>query len=246
MAASIKMRWKRCLNELRFVHEELEFVGDISQKAGGDFQVYYQEYCGREGFNLEELNQRHAHQLQELYKTQTREQDHESPPPDSDSNCALVPHRPPLSKVLNSVPNTEPPPQSCDYEMTQDEIEIHNAFHKVFRKIALQIHPDKIEDAPPYEKSEKRKLFTDAKAALEERKYFILLEIAERIGVSTPRNYRQQIRWMKTQLKDLNAQLAYEQKTYNYLFSECDTNDEKDRLLKQFMTQVFGPQLFEK
>ena len=130
--------------------------------------------------------------------------------------------------------------------MTQDELEIHETFNKLFRRIAMILHPDKLPrhlDAP--ERKEKTKLFTDAKEALEKRKYFTLLDTAERLKIATPRNYRQQIRWMKKELKILNDVIYKEKKTYYYVFSECEEITEKDRVIKRFMTQVFGPQIFQ-
>ena len=130
--------------------------------------------------------------------------------------------------------------------MTQDELELHEAFNKLFRKIALVLHPDKLSSqlSEP-ERIEKTQMFTDAKQALDKRKYFVLLDIAEKLKIATPRNYKQQIRWMKKELKILNQVIYKEKKTYNYVFSECEEDAEKDRVIKSFMKQVFGPQIFQ-
>ena len=244
MSVSLKLRWKRYLNELRFVHEEITLVAEINKDTSRDFQSYYEEFCAREDIDLEELNHQHAQKIQALYNTQTEEEGSEHPELDSDNNCALVPHLPPLSKILNSDEARESVQQPSEYEMTQDEIEMHEAFHRVFRKIALKIHPDKVETENPDDKKRHLEMFKKAKSSFEDRQYFILLEIAEQLKVSVPRNYRQQIRWMKIQIEQLAEKLAHEQKTYNYLFAECDSDTERDQLIQRFMAQIFGTEVF--
>jgi hypothetical protein len=108
------------------------------------------------------------------------------------------------------------------------------------------LHPDKL---PPNltkaERQDKLKMFKEAKTALEERRYFVLLDLAQKFNISLPRNYKQQIRWMKKEIVSLSAIVKKEKDTYNYLFSECETQEEKDYIVKRFMRQIFGPEIFE-
>ena len=83
-------------------------------------------------------------------------------------------------------------------------------------------------------------MFNEAKESLEQKKYFVLLELAEKFGVATPKNYEQQIRWMKKSLGALTLKVEEKKTTYNYLFSECETRDEKDEIVKKFIRQLFG------
>ncbi len=108
------------------------------------------------------------------------------------------------------------------------------------------LHPDKLpRDMNITERKGKTKMFTDAKEALEKKRYFVLLDTAEKLKIATPRNYRQQIRWMKKEVKILNDVIHKEKKTYNYVFSECEEEAEKDQVIMRFMKQVFGPQIFQ-
>ena len=83
-------------------------------------------------------------------------------------------------------------------------------------------------------------MFTKAKTALEDRKYFILIDYAERLNIPTPKNYKQQIRWMKIELDSVRSSTAAITRTYNYSFAEAETEEQKDNLVRKFMTQVFG------
>jgi len=82
--------------------------------------------------------------------------------------------------------------------------------------------------------------FKEANRALRDRDYFILIEIAEELDISLPKNYDQQTRWMKNQLKELSDKVRREKTTYNYLFTEKETKSEKDILIRQFVQQLFG------
>lgn len=246
MSASAKLRWKRYVSELRFAHEELQFVQDISAAGAREFQTHYEDFCARNEIDLKSLNQEHSENIQGLYASNADDGANDNPQLDTDSNSALVLHDGNPAKFVNSEIEEEYSEQLCEYQMTQDELELHEAFNKLFRKIALVLHPDKLSvqlSAP--ERTEKTQMFTDAKQALDKRKYFVLLDIAEKLKLATPRNYKQQIRWMKKELKILNQVIQKEKSTYNYVFSECEEDSEKDRVIKRFMKQVFGPQIFQ-
>jgi hypothetical protein len=83
-------------------------------------------------------------------------------------------------------------------------------------------------------------MFKQAKEALDKEDYFILLEMSERFNIRTPSNYRQQTRWMKARSKQIEQQILAERNTYNYVFSECETEQDKERIIKNFLRQLFG------
>ena len=121
------------------------------------------------------------------------------------------------------------------------EKEIHDSFNKLFRRIAMELHPDKLSKIKSEEeKKHKTQKFNEAKQALDKKKYFVLLDLAKELNITTPKNYRQQIRWMKKEITKIENSIDASKKTYNYLFSECDTEEEKDDLIVKFMNQLFG------
>ncbi len=63
-------------------------------------------------------------------------------------------------------------------------------------------------------------------------------EMAEKYQVKLPKNYKQQIRWMKKQIHNIKAQVEKEKKTYNYMFSECETEADRVRLIGSFINQI--------
>ena len=248
MAVSTKIRWKRYINELRFINEELDFVKEINKASSREFQAHYEDYCVKNELDLAGLNKEHSAKLDKLYQGEgTPEDNKQNPELGAYTDGSLVFHNAPPEQQLNSSDGEVYPQQLGDYQMSKDEMEIHEAFNKVFRKIALLLHPDKLDKSlTDEERDVKLNMFKEAKTALEERKYFIILDIAEKFNITTPKNYKQQIRWMKKETGTLNEELSKEKNTYNYIFSECDSDREKDNIVKRFMSQLFGPQVFNK
>jgi hypothetical protein len=228
VAASNKLRWKRLLNELKFLYAEKELVDSISEESAREFEIYYEQFCAHHDLHQKELNQKHSKRIQEIYSEKTI----------ADQCVPLLAGLPVLYEDTQSDKESEP------YIMTKDEIEVYEAFKRVFRKLALLLHPDKIDPTlSATERQEKLRMFKEAKAALESHQYFKLLELAELFKISAPRNYKQQSRWMKREVARLEEEIVREKKTYNYQFAECETDAQKDRLVASFIYQVFGLKL---
>ena len=66
------------------------------------------------------------------------------------------------------------------------------------------------------------------------------MDIAEKLNITTPKNYDLQIRWMKREAKALNEKIASEKNKYNFVFSEAETDEEKDAIIEKFLHQLFG------
>jgi hypothetical protein len=82
--------------------------------------------------------------------------------------------------------------------------------------------------------------FRTANKALDNKEYFILIDIAEKLDIALPTNYNQQIRWMSDRLDKINRELMKQKSTYSYMFSEKQTKEEKDLLMRQFVKQLFN------
>ena len=44
---------------------------------------------------------------------------------------------------------------------------------------------------------------------------------------------------MKRKATKLEGKIHHEKKTYNYLFAESETDEEKDHIIRQFLKQLF-------
>tara|TARA_R110001599_G_scaffold332528_1_gene548027 strand:+ start:191 stop:913 length:723 start_codon:yes stop_codon:yes gene_type:complete len=237
MGVTDSLRWKRILNELIYLNEESEFVKSIIHDAYPEFQKYYNNFCERLSYDIERLNKKNSEKIRKMYGVDEEVEEVEQVKEAlTEMQQQLVKYSEP--KVLNSEPDPEP---SNEYEMTKDEAELHECFRALFKKVAMELHPDRLSAAlSTEEKGKKIAKFNAAKSALDDRKYFVVLEIAAELGIKTPKNYKQQIRWMKKEIEALKHAIAHSKTTYNYLFADCESEHEKDELIKKFMTQLFG------
>jgi hypothetical protein len=241
MAAINKIKWKRLLNELTFLHEENDLIESVISDSNKDFQEYYQSFCDKMSFDIERLNQKNHDRISQLYgvdKADVNDVEETRKLLEDTYNEITKYLEPP---VYSFEENKEEEVADNEYEMTQDEKEMHDTFTKLFRSLAMKLHPDKLSSSlTDEERADMIDLFNKAKLALDERRYFVLLELAYRFNIKTPRNYKQQIRWMKKEVETLKNKVHQQKQTYNYAFAECETELEKDNLIKKFMTQLFN------
>tara|TARA_R110002020_G_scaffold295713_1_gene511280 strand:- start:12348 stop:13079 length:732 start_codon:yes stop_codon:yes gene_type:complete len=242
MAVAHKLKWKRILNKLKFYHTELESVKEMSRAAAPDFQEYYENFCATNNVDIQQLNQTHKDRLSELYgQPYAHASDDNESDVDGSDESAIVVHKNPSPGYQQASPEVE------GLHMSQEEQEIHDVFAKLFKKIALVVHPDRI-DSTVSENRRKDMIssFQKANQAFEEKKYFILLEIAEALSISTPKNYSQQSRWMMKEIVIIESLIECEKSTYNFKFADRETGDERDTLMRQFLFQLFKVQLPQK
>ena len=227
MRARDLLKWKRALNEIKFKHEELELIKEICQSHGVEFHMFMEEYCEQNGINLKKLNQekgaREAKAKQEFQAIEEQQQE------------------PPKGKMVvseNHFTENAPPVEEMFVE-EKDHDEMRHAFKDLFKKLALNLHPDRAAGLTAEEREVRLSMFKDAKQALDNGDYFLLLEMSEKFNIRMPKNYKQQTRWMKARIKQLNQEIQAEKHTYNYVFSECETIDEKVKIVRNFLRQIF-------
>ncbi len=236
MSATTKLKWRKLTGKLRHLYDELEIVQDMSTAAGGDFQQYYEEFCTKNDIDLAELNSQHAERIKKLYPEESKEENQQEYTGSTAITVAETEEEPEAA-----TPKTEASVIDPEFTHTDDR-EMHEIFSKLFKKLATVLHPDKLanSDYTEEQKTEFESMFTSAKTALEEKRYFILIDYAERLNVPTPRNYKQQMKWMKKELETVRGSIAKVTRTYNYSFAEAEDDEQRDKLIKKFMQQVFG------
>ncbi len=230
MPINKKLKWRRCLSSLKFLHEELDYIKAVSRDAAPEFEAFYRKFCAEKNVNINELDRQHKQKLDKLYGRNVIADNETQDEPEIDN----------VSDTAIAVHNKKIPQDDKEYQMTADEMVIHEAFTKLFKKIALKIHPDKIDKTLSTEETKSRvSMFQDSLKALEDKKYFILLDVAEQFNITTPKNYEPQIRWMKAEAERLHKAIHTEKNTYNYCFAEAETDEEKQVLIRKFLHQLF-------
>ena len=84
--------------------------------------------------------------------------------------------------------------------------------------------------------------FTFAKNALDKKDYFKLIQLAKKYNIYIPENYTLQLRWFRKERDSLRNNIEQIKTTYNYKFAECETDEQKDNLIKQFIWHLFRVQ----
>jgi hypothetical protein len=219
VSAYQKLKWKKTVNEFKFTSEELKLIKSIARSAASDFQKYYESYLESKALDLHQLNQENKERIKSQARPSDGRPEHKAVHPTSDCTDLVV-YKPIYSE--EQIEKTE-----ADYVLTQDDIELHQEFTKLFKKIAMEVHPDKINvyDYDFLQRQERSRDFKDANSALSNRQYFTLIEIAEKYEISPPRNYAQQRRWMKREIKKLTNQINLEtmsaQKSFKISHNKC-------------------------
>ncbi len=226
MRARDLVKWKRALNEIKFKHEELELVKEICDGHGVDFQMFMERYCAENNIDLKSLNHKRNSNIAKQ-KAQEKE-------------IKEIEQQPEPGMVRMENPTTENAPEVREIDIeSNDKDEMHKTFKDLFKKLALNLHPDRAGALTAEEREVRLSMFKDAKQALDKGDYFLLLEMSERFNIRIPKNFKQQTRWMKARIKQLDQEINNQKHTYNYIFSEAETESEKAQIVKNFLRQIF-------
>jgi hypothetical protein len=229
MSMSKKLKWRRAINELKYLYSELELITQTCKDASRDFEMYYREYCARTGLNIGELERQNSERMANLFG------ETELPVIEDGLEEAEI-----TPGTLICVDNPKEF-DSADTSFTEEDKEIHEIFSKLFKKIAIALHPDKVSalDISPFLAEEMIDTFKSAKKAYDERKYFVLIEVAEKYEIYPPDNYSRQSKWFRRESARVQSLITSQKNTYNYIFSECP-DWQKDELIRRFLNRLFG------
>ena len=227
MRARDLLKWKRALNEIKFKHEELQLIKEICDSHGSPFQIFLEDYCANNGINLSRLN---AEKGVREAKIKAQQAEHKAIE-EKKQEQGIVQSQNPFT------PNAPPVEELFVEERDQDQM--HRVFRDLFKKLALHLHPDRAQGLTADERQDRLSMFKDAKQALDDGDYFLLLDMSERFNIRIPKNFKQQTRWMKARTKQIDQEIQAQKHTYNYVFSECETEEEKVKIVKNFLRQIF-------
>jgi hypothetical protein len=227
MRARDLIKWKRALNEIKFKHEELQLIKEICDSHGSPFQIFLEDYCAKNGIDLPRLN---AEKSAREAKVKKQEEE----------NRAIEDNTQPQGMIkLQNLHTPNAPPVEDLFVEHRDQDEMYRMFRDLFKKLALHLHPDRAQGLTADERQDRLSMFKDAKQALDDGDYFLLLDMSERFNIRVPKNFKQQTRWMKARIRQIDQEINSKKNTYNYVFSECETEEEKNKVVKNFLTQIF-------
>lgn len=223
--------WKRLINEIGFLYDELDLIEELTKDAGIEFEMYYRAYCARNDIDRNKMNAQNREKIKDLYG----------------KDPEILPQDLPVSEFSGSADIVVSERETTDEEQLEFEQremfkELHEDYNKLFKKLALKLHPDKIENYIADDEYKKKLSwdFSKAKSAIEKKNYYTLIQLAKKYDIYIPEKYELQNKWFKKQRDKLGAEVNQLKGTYNYKFAECDTDAHRDRLMASFISQVFG------
>jgi len=110
---------------------------------------------------------------------------------------------------------------------------------KLFRKIAIMAHPDKLTKLDDYERDRKAELFLKAREAAEAGKWFALVETANALGIETPKPDEEQIGLLNSESESIDKEIEDIEATYAWLMYNLK-NDAQRKLLMTTYLKVLG------
>ena len=227
-----RLRWQQLVNQLHYLHEEYELIKEIAAQAAPDFQDYYDSYCRENNIDRDSLTRQIPDWMDKTAHEEVKQT--EEPCDTREVTIATSEHGEEHDQVI----------EREDGEISEDSVE-YKTFHRLFKQLALHLHPDRlIKHNSESEKAERTRMFSEAKRALKQRQYFKLIEYAKKFDVPIPDNYEEQKQWMRREIKHMQQKINTEKITYNYSFAICETREQKDQLMKRFLVQVYGKDVF--
>lgn len=226
-----RTKWKRLINEISFLYDEVSLIDELTKDAGIEFESYYRAFCAKNNVDRNQLNTEHRERIKDLYGKDPEILPQDIPVSEYSGDTSIV---------LSEVETTDE--EQREFEEREMFKELHEDYNKLFKKLALKLHPDRIENYIADDEY-KRKLswdFSQAKSAIEKKKYFDLIKLARKYEVYIPEKYDIQNVWFKKERDKLTNDIQQSKATYNYKFAECENDDERDMLMKLFIKQVFG------
>ncbi len=110
---------------------------------------------------------------------------------------------------------------------------------KLFRKIAIMTHPDKLTKLDDYERERKTELFLKAREAAEAGKWFALVETANALDIQTPKPDEEQIGLLNSESEIIDKDIENIEASYAWIMYNLET-DEQRKLLMTTYLKVLG------
>jgi len=110
---------------------------------------------------------------------------------------------------------------------------------KLFRKIAIMTHPDKLTKLDDYERERKTELFLKAREAAEAGKWFALVETANALDIQTPKPDEEQIGLLNSESEIIDKDIENIEASYAWIMYNLETEEQRKLLMTTYL-KVLG------
>jgi len=126
-----------------------------------------------------------------------------------------------------------------DNEITKiEKQEKDPVLKKLFKNLASETHPDKLEQKPEFEKREKHKIFKECLSALESDDIITMFEMAMKLGIELPKLTREHFISIEKKIKSMQKEINTMTKTYLWCWFTSEDEGTKERLLNELLEKT--------
>ena len=192
-----ELQYKKLLSELTFCNEELGYIEDSIKEVHVEFEQYYAEFLEENNLTKQELEESKTKKFQEFKKEM------EAKPPETDETGIVIME-----------------------EKTDEYLEAKTTFSKMYKKIVMKCHPDKLNIDDDIEHF--HKMNTMFKAAT----------YAYDKGIK-PSNYKKANGHLRREVKEVNGKIKKHKSTFGWKLYEAEEKEAKDKVIKDFIYTLF-------
>jgi len=189
------------MHEVKYLRTELEYQEEVLTEYHQLFEEYYRRWCAENDVDIGQQEQKNADRVEKMIPEPEVLQQN------YDKNNKIIPK-----------------------EHIDDKLDARK-FNKLYRKIAMELHPDK--DTGDADK------FAKASDAYEKGIWSVLLEYALELGIE-PDNLSEMLPLLKKEAKKIREQIKHNSGIFSWKFYECEDDELcKELLIKQFLRYLF-------
>ena len=205
-----ELEYKRLLSELTFRNEELGYIEDSMQDIHVAFELYYSEFLEENNLTKQELEESKTKKFQDFKKEM------ETKMPETDETGIVVVE-----------------------QKTDEYLEAKSTFSKMYKKIVMKCHPDKLNIDDDIEHFHKMNtMFKAATYAYDKGKWSKLIKIGKELGIK-PSNYKKANGHLRREVKEVNGKIDKHKSTFGWKLYQAEEKDDKDKVVKDFIFTLF-------
>ena len=178
-----RKKYNKLLQEVKYLRSELEYQEEVLSEYHLLFDEYYRTWCAQNNINIAKQEEKNSKRVQKILPKDITE------------------------KQTYEVDGT------IKIEENEENKEGKKKFNKLYRKLAMELHPDK-------EGGDEEK-FAEITEAYEQGNWSVLLERAIEMGIE-PSNMRELIPLLKEEGKTLKAKIKHNEEMYSWKYYLCE------------------------
>ena len=214
-----KKKMKFLATKLSALQSELQISRDIVQSASREVEKMFTKKYFPETLANKETNNEDT-EMQERTGEDPEEQENKEGPKVTNQK---IPDPDDLAENQSADKNADP------------EVK------KMFKKIASQCHPDKLQDLPEgFEKEKKEELYQKARKALESNDLLLLADIAQDLGLEMPELSEAQLKLTEQKIVAIKKELQMIESTLVWHWFFTEDKEQKDKILKKLFGLMYA------